>query len=54
MTEYNVSRFKINPIITPEMGNEIGNNICFPSLVRVPDWIADSFGKYYLYFGFKY
>ncbi len=41
-------RFKQNPIITPQMG--VGNNINGPSLVRIPDWVKEPLGRYYLYF----
>lgn len=46
-----VIRFKENPIIRPDMlpGND-GENICGPSLIRVPDWLEKPLGKYYLYF----
>jgi hypothetical protein len=38
------------PIITPEMDGSIGGNIQGPSLIRVPAWIENPLGKYYLYF----
>jgi hypothetical protein len=39
------------PIITPAMlpGSD-GANINGPSLIRVPDWVPDRLGRYYLYF----
>jgi len=43
-------RFEYNPIITPEMGRGIGTNINGPSLIKVPDWLTNPLGKYYLYF----
>lgn len=44
-------RFDQNPIIRLEMlpGND-GSNINGPSLIRVPDWITNRLGDYYLYF----
>lgn len=42
-------RFKQNPIIHPKLGN-IGDNINGPSLIRVPKWLPNPLGKYYLYF----
>ncbi len=42
-------RLKGNPIITPEIG-DVGRNINGPSLIRVPDWIENPLGRYYLYF----
>ena len=44
-------RLDTNPIITPEMlKGDDGNNVNGPSLIKVPDWIKDPLGKYYLYF----
>lgn len=45
-----VQRLKSNPIIIPEMDESIGTNINGPSLIKVPDWIKEPLGKYYLYF----
>lgn len=45
-----VHRFDRNPIIYPHMDDRMGDNINGPSLIRVPDWIPDPLGKYYLYF----
>ena len=38
------------PIITPALHPSIGENIQGPSLIRVPDWVEDPLGAYYLYF----
>lgn len=38
------------PIISPETDPSIGHNIQGPSLVRVPDWVKNRLGRYYLYF----
>jgi hypothetical protein len=43
-------RFAENPIIRPHMDDRMGDNINGPSLIKVPDWIEDSLGTYYLYF----
>lgn len=46
-----VVRFKENPIIRHEMlPGPAGTNICYPSLIRVPGWLPNPLGKYYLYF----
>lgn len=45
-----VERFKQNPIIVPDMDERMGGNINGPSLIRVPEWIENRLGKYYLYF----
>ena len=47
----NVRRLDTNPIITPDMDERMGHNINGPSLIRIPDWMPDPLGKYYLYFG---
>ncbi|NEO47371.1 MAG: hypothetical protein F6K53_43035 [Moorea sp. SIO4A1] len=42
-----------NPIIRPRMPGIMGHlgiNINGPSLIRVPDWIENPLGRYYLYF----
>lgn len=45
-----VQRSPHNPIITPESDSRIEGNINGPSLIRVPDWVENPLGKYYLYF----
>lgn len=46
----NVRRFATNPIITPALDPSIGSNINGPSLIRVPAWLPNPLGRYYLYF----
>lgn len=43
-------RFDTNPIITPAMLGSEGENINGPSLIKVPEWLPNKLGKYYLYF----
>ena len=46
-------RIASNPIIFPGMPGlegEAGANINGPSLIRLPDWIKNPLGRYYLYF----
>lgn len=38
------------PIITPELHASLGLNIQGPSLIRVPEWVENRLGQYYLYF----
>ena len=38
------------PIINASSHRSIGQNIQGPSLIRVPVWVADPLGRYYLYF----
>lgn len=46
-----VERFENNPLITPDSDARIGTNINGPSIIRVPEWVTDPLGEYYLYFG---
>tara|TARA_R110001592_G_scaffold362966_1_gene679064 strand:+ start:864 stop:2381 length:1518 start_codon:yes stop_codon:yes gene_type:complete len=41
---------RINPIITTDIIKMGGDNINGPSLIKVPDWVKNPLGKYYLYF----
>ena len=45
-----VERLLDGPIITPDLHPSIGVNIQGPSLIRVPDWVENALGAYYLYF----
>jgi hypothetical protein len=45
-----ISRLIDGPIIAPALHPSIGVNIQGPSLIRVPDWIEQRLGAYYLYF----
>lgn len=47
---YKVIRFPENPLIHAGLDDQIGLNINGPSLIRVPSWILNPLGKYYLYF----
>lgn len=38
------------PIVAPNMDSRMGDNINGPSLIRVPSWIQQPLGRYYLYF----
>lgn len=49
----NARRLPDNPIITantPCADPDMATNINGPSLIRVPDWVEDPLGRYYLYF----
>ena len=37
-------------LITAHMDARMGDNICGPSVIRVPEWVNDPLGKYYMYF----
>lgn len=45
-----VNRLLDAPIISAQTDPSIGENIQGPSLIRVPDWVSDPLGRYYLYF----
>ena len=45
-----VERLLDAPIITPATHPSIGPNIQGPSLIRVPEWVENPLGRYYLYF----
>lgn len=46
--EMRVTRLTDAPIITPGLHPSIGKNIQGPSLIRVPDWVNEPLGTYYL------
>jgi hypothetical protein len=50
MNAFHVRRLGGNPILRPHMDARMGANVQGPSLIRVPDWIANPLGRYYLYF----
>ena len=45
-----ITRLGDGPIIDPGIHPSIGENIQGPSLIRVPEWVNEPLGKYYLYF----
>ena len=45
-----VERLLDAPIITAATHPSIGANIQGPSLIKVPDWVSEPLGRYYLYF----
>ena len=45
-----IKRLSANPIVTPALDESIGANINGPSLLRVPEWLPNPLGRYYLYF----
>ena len=50
LSSVNVIRILDRPIIGPDLHSTLGVNIQGPSLIRVPDWVSNPLGKYYLYF----
>jgi hypothetical protein len=47
---YVAERHPGNPIVTPAMMGNADENINGPSLIRVPQWVSNPLGRYYLYF----
>ncbi len=45
-----ITRLADHAIIHPHMDDRMGANINGPSLIRVPDWVEQPLGRYYLYF----
>ena len=50
MVSVRAERLLDEPIITKATHPSIGANIQGPSLIRVPDWLEERLGHYYLYF----
>ena len=48
--ELSVTRLGNGPIISLDMDERMGGNIQGPSLIKVPEWIENPMGQYYLYF----
>lgn len=45
-----IIRFPQNPIITAQLTGQARDNINGPALIRVPEWLPNPLGRYYLYF----
>ena len=45
-----LEKFDSNPLLEVGGGPGLEENVNGPSLIRVPDWVDDALGKYYLYF----
>jgi hypothetical protein len=43
-------RYSGNPLITVNSSTALGDNINGPSIIKVPPWINNPLGKYYMYF----
>ncbi len=44
------TRFPENPLITLGMSPAIGDNANGPTVIRVPNWVEQPLGRYYMYF----
>jgi len=45
-----IDRIGAGPIIDPSSHPPVGQNIQGPSMIRVPDWVREPLGRFYLYF----
>ncbi len=48
--EVTATRLPSNPLLTVKSSPSIGDNVNGPSLIRVPKWVKEPVGSYYLYF----
>ncbi|MFO7937940.1 MAG: hypothetical protein R6V06_10100 [Kiritimatiellia bacterium] len=48
--EIHARRSEANPLITSASSPALGENINGPSVIRVPAWIRNALGRYYMYF----
>jgi len=46
-----VMRFATNPLVTVRSSSTLGANVNGPTVIRVPSWVQQPLGKYYMYFG---
>jgi hypothetical protein len=45
-----VERFATNPLITVASSPSLGGNVNGATVIRVPDWVEQPLGRYYMYF----
>jgi hypothetical protein len=43
-------RFATNPLITVASSSTLGGNVNGPTVIRVPQWVQQPLGRYYMYF----
>lgn len=46
-----VTRFAGNPLVTVKSSSTLGANVNGPTVIRVPSWVQQPLGRYYMYFG---
>src|SRR5213592_2464641 len=44
------TRLSANPLITVASSASLGDNVNGPSIIRVPSWVKQPLGRYYMYF----
>jgi glycosyltransferase involved in cell wall biosynthesis len=50
VSEIEVERCSSNPVISSQSSPSLGDNINGPSVIRVPEWVRNPLGRYYMYF----
>ena len=45
-----VERFPTNPLLTVASSPSPGGNVNGPTVIRVPEWVENALGRYYMYF----
>ncbi|HEU4619801.1 MAG TPA: hypothetical protein VFV10_17315, partial [Gammaproteobacteria bacterium] len=48
--EVTATRFAENPLVSVRSDPSLGDNVNGPSIIKVPDWVENPLGKYYMYF----
>src|SRR6185295_11509127 len=43
-------RFDENPLVSVRSDPSVGDNVNGPSVIKVPAWVKNPLGKYYMYF----
>jgi hypothetical protein len=49
-TAVQAARFPANPLLTVESSPTLGGNVNGPAVIRVPEWVWQPLGRYYMYF----
>lgn len=44
------TRLRQNPLVTVNSSSSLGDNVNGPSIARVPSWVTNPMGRYYMYF----
>jgi hypothetical protein len=50
IAQVKVTRFEQNPLVTTRTSRSLGSNVNGPTVIRVPDWVPNPLGRYYMYF----
>ncbi len=48
--EVSATRYAENPLITVRSDPSLGDNVNGPSIIKVPSWVKNPLGRYYMYF----